>query len=217
VIGDNEFVEDYGGGVSQLTTTLYNAVFFGGYQDVEHTPHSIYISRYPMGREATINYGVTDLKFRDDTSHGVLIRTSYTDTSITVTFYGDNDGRVVHEVDRRVLAVEPIKDELVNCPAKADVDPNHDCDHLTAFETKRVEDGHTGYTVEFTQVIDQPGKPEVRHRYRWRYLMFTNKVLVGTAPPPTSAPTTSAPPPSSSTSTPATTAPHPPSTTAPHP
>jgi vancomycin resistance protein YoaR len=216
VIGDNEFVEDYGGGVSQLTTTLYNAVFFGGYQDVEHTPHSIYISRYPMGREATINYGVTDLKFRDDTSHGVLIRTSYTDSSITVTFYGDNDGRVVRETGRRVLAVEPIKDELINCPAKPDVDTNHDCDRLTAFQTKQIADGHTGYTVEFTQVIDQPGRPEVRHHYRWRYLMFTNKVLVGTRPPPASATTTSAPP-ASSTSAPPTTAPHPPPTTLPHP
>lgn len=217
VIGDNEFVEDFGGGVSQLTTTLYNAVFFGGYRDIEHTPHSIYISRYPMGREATINYGVTDLKFRDDTSHGVLIRTSYTGTSITVAFYGDSDGRVVHETDRRVLAVEPIKDELINCPARPDVDTNHDCDHLTALQTTRVADGHTGYTVEFTQVIDQPGKPEVRHHYRWRYLMFTNKVLVGTAPPPTSATTTSSPPGPSTTSTPSTTAPHAPPSTVLHP
>ena len=66
-------------------------------------------------------------------------------------------------------------------------------------------------------VIDQPGKPEVRHHYRWRYLMFTNKVLVGTAPPPTSATTTSSPPGPSTTSTPSTTAPHAPPSTVLHP
>ena len=85
ILVEDGFGEDYGGGVSQLTTTLYNAVFFGGYEDVSHTPHTFYISRYPMGREATVNYPSIDLKFRDDTSHGVLIRTYYSDTSITVT------------------------------------------------------------------------------------------------------------------------------------
>jgi vancomycin resistance protein YoaR len=196
VIGDGEFVEDYGGGVSQLTTTLYNAIFFGGYEDVEHTPHSIYISRYPMGREATINYGVTDLKFRNDTAYGVLIRTSYSTTSITVSFYGDNEGRNVREEDRQVLAEEPITDELIPCPADPEIDKNNDCATLTVFQTKKIEDGHTGYTVQFTRVIDQPGKPQVRRVYRFRYRMFTNKVLVGTVvPPPTTPPPTPSPPP----------------------
>ena len=77
ILVDDGFGEDYGGGISQLTTTLYNAVFFGGYVDVEHLPHHFYISRYPMGREATIVFPYVDLKFRNDTQHGVLIRTSY--------------------------------------------------------------------------------------------------------------------------------------------
>jgi hypothetical protein len=64
------------------------------------------------------------------------------------------------------------------------------------FQTKKIEDGHTGYTVQFTRVIDQPGKPQVRRVYRFRYRMFTNKVLVGTVvPPPTTPPPTPSPPP----------------------
>ena len=59
-----EFTEDVGGGVSQLATTVFNAVFWGGYEDVYHKPHTIYISRYPMGREATVNYPTVDLQFR---------------------------------------------------------------------------------------------------------------------------------------------------------
>ena len=84
VFAQGEFFDDYGGGVSQLATTTYNAAFFGGYADVTHQPHTIYISRYPPGREATVNYGVIDLQFRDDTRHGILIRAYYSATSVTV-------------------------------------------------------------------------------------------------------------------------------------
>jgi vancomycin resistance protein YoaR len=53
---DGEFVDRIGGGISQFVTTMFNAVFFSGLKDVEHSPHSYYISRYPPGREATISY-----------------------------------------------------------------------------------------------------------------------------------------------------------------
>ncbi len=100
VFAQGEFFDDFGGGVSQLATTTYNAGFFGGYEDITHQPHTIYIDRYPAGREATVNYGAIDLQFKDDTKHGILIRTYYSDTSITVTLYGDNDGRTVREENR---------------------------------------------------------------------------------------------------------------------
>lgn len=62
-----------GGGISQVATTLFNAMFFAGLKDVEHKPHSYYISRYPVGREATVNWDNVDLKFTNDTQYGVLI------------------------------------------------------------------------------------------------------------------------------------------------
>ncbi|MDP8978944.1 MAG: VanW family protein, partial [Actinomycetota bacterium] len=85
---EGKFIQDVGGGVSQFATTFFNAAFFGGYEIVEHKPHSYYISRYPMGREATIDYPYVDLRIRNDSPHGLLVKTSYTDTSITVSFYG---------------------------------------------------------------------------------------------------------------------------------
>jgi vancomycin resistance protein YoaR len=215
VILEDGFGEDYGGGISQLTTTLYNAVFFGGYVDVEHSPHHYYISRYPMGREATIVYPYVDLKFRDDTKHGVLIRTYYTDTSITVTLYGDTDGRTVKEENRKILHTEPITDRLVPCPAaKPTDDPNDACAHLSALERDTVATGETGYDVEFDRVIDQPGHPEVRQHYRVHYPMLQNTVLVGTAPATTTTTptTTKSPTTKSSTSSPPTTAHDSPST-----
>ncbi len=90
-----ELEDTVGGGVSQFTTTLYNAVFWGGYEDVEHKPHSYYFSRYPEGVEATLSWRTPDLKFRNNTDNAILIDTRYTDTSITVRIFGANDGRTL--------------------------------------------------------------------------------------------------------------------------
>ena len=90
-----ELEDTVGGGVSQFATTLYNAVFWGGYEDVEHKPHSYYFSRYPEGVEATLNWRSPDLKFRNNTDRAILIDTRYTDSSITVRIFGENDGRAL--------------------------------------------------------------------------------------------------------------------------
>jgi hypothetical protein len=84
-----------GGGVSQFATTFYNAVFWGGYEDIAHKPHSFYFSRYPEGIEATISWTTPNLIFRNNTSKAIMIDTKYTDTSITVRIFGNNDGRTV--------------------------------------------------------------------------------------------------------------------------
>jgi vancomycin resistance protein YoaR len=82
-----------GGGVSQFGTTFYNAVFYGCYEDIDHTPHSIYFSRYPRGREATLGFPAPDVVFGNDSEAIVLIDTSYTPNSITVTFWGNTGDR----------------------------------------------------------------------------------------------------------------------------
>ncbi|HEX6874706.1 MAG TPA: VanW family protein [Nocardioidaceae bacterium] len=74
MISDGVYKEDYGGGVSQVATTLFNGAFFAGLQDVEHKPHSFYIDRYPVGREATVAWPTVDLKFKNTTPYGVLIQ-----------------------------------------------------------------------------------------------------------------------------------------------
>lgn len=84
-----------GGGVSQFSTTTYNAAYFAGLQIDHHQPHSEYIGRYPPGRESTLNYPTIDLTWTNDTKAPVLIRTATTRTSVTVSLYGDNGGRTV--------------------------------------------------------------------------------------------------------------------------
>ena len=76
-----------GGGVSQFTTTIFNAAFFAGIEFVEYQSHSLYFSRYPRGREATISWPKPDFSVKNTTPYGILIWPEYTDTSITVTFY----------------------------------------------------------------------------------------------------------------------------------
>jgi vancomycin resistance protein YoaR len=74
IISDGVFKEDFGGGVSQVATTTFNAMFFAGLKDIEHKPHSFYIDRYPVGREATVAWPSVDLRFQNDTPYGVLVQ-----------------------------------------------------------------------------------------------------------------------------------------------
>src|SRR5659263_391065 len=73
-IVSGELADVIGGGLSQMATTTYNAAFFAGLEDVEHKPHSVYFTRYPPGREATIFTGVVDMKFRNNTPYGILMQ-----------------------------------------------------------------------------------------------------------------------------------------------
>ena len=85
-----EIVDTVGGGVSQFATTFYNAVYWGGYEDVEHKPHSYYFSRYPEGVEATLFWRSIDLKFKNNrttqfssTPHTPATRSPFASTDST--------------------------------------------------------------------------------------------------------------------------------------
>lgn len=88
------FEPQVGGGISQYATTFFNASFFAGIEFLEYQSHSIYISRYPRGREATISWRRPDLKVLNNTDYGILVWNEYTDTSITVTFYSTKNREV---------------------------------------------------------------------------------------------------------------------------
>ena len=87
VIEDGVLAEDVGGGVSQFATTLFNAAFFAGLDFGEYQSHSLYFTRYPRGREATMGYPHPDLEIENTTPYGVVIWPTYTTRSITVTLY----------------------------------------------------------------------------------------------------------------------------------
>ena len=73
VISEGQMKEDFGGGVSQVSTTLFNAAFFAGFDLDEHRAHSRYISRYPEGRETTLDWSSIDLKFTNTSKSPVVL------------------------------------------------------------------------------------------------------------------------------------------------
>ena len=180
-----------GGGVSQFATTFYNAVFFGGYEDIEHQPHSIYFSRYPEGREATLGYPHPDVVFRNNSDAPVIIRTSGTATSVSVLFYGNNGGlKVASERSERFNFTEP----------RVIYEENPSLNPGVERVAKR---GTEGWTVAVTRVITYPDGTVERQRLTWRYRGSPRKIEVascGTLPnsvrctnPPATTPSTTVP------------------------
>jgi vancomycin resistance protein YoaR len=87
VIMNGTFQTSVGGGISQYATTLFNAAFFAGLDFGEYQSHSIYISRYPYGREATVSHPHPDLQIENTTPYTVLLWPTVTADSITVSLY----------------------------------------------------------------------------------------------------------------------------------
>lgn len=86
-IQNGEVVTEFGGGVSQFSTTFFNAAWFAGVELVDFKAHSVYFSRYPPGREATLNWPNVNNEIRNNTPYDILIDTHSTDNSVTVTFW----------------------------------------------------------------------------------------------------------------------------------
>ncbi len=192
-----EFVPSVGGGVSQFATTLFNAIFYGGYEDVYHQPHSYYFSRYPEAREATVSFPNPELIFRNNTAAAVLIRTEYTDDSITVKFFGDNEGR---QVSDSLSPRRSFRNPAIEYETSSGVTPG----------TEVVLDGGTtGWTVTLTRIITYPDGTETIEEWDWTYRPQPRRVRVHPCDVPDagiSCPTTTTlPPPTTTTSTTSTT------------
>lgn len=104
IIVNGKLSTGVGGGISQFATTLFNAAFFAGLDIPDFMMHTLYISRYPFGREATLAWPTVDLKITNNTPYGILIWTESTPASITVTLYstpwvvGDQTGQTTEQV-----------------------------------------------------------------------------------------------------------------------
>ena len=111
VIIRDEYEEDVGGGVSQVGTTVFNAAWEAGVKIVERNPHSLYISRYQLGRDATVNYPDLDMRFLNDTPNWILVAASWSDTGITVSLYGGGPERRVESSEGtfRVTGPGPVR------------------------------------------------------------------------------------------------------------
>lgn len=98
-IVDGEYSDAIGGGVCQVATTVFNAVYEAGYPVSERHNHSLYIASYPAGRDAAVSWPDLDLVWENDADSDVLVQMSYTDSSVTCTLYGVSPGYVVTTED----------------------------------------------------------------------------------------------------------------------
>ena len=121
VIYGGRLVSDYGGGVSQVSTTTFNAAFFAGVKFNEYTAHSFYIARYPEGREATVSWPDVDQKWTNDTGAGILIQAGVSGNNITVTLWGTKtrDVRASKGPRRNVVQPRTIVDPRPGCVPQA--------------------------------------------------------------------------------------------------
>jgi vancomycin resistance protein YoaR len=167
VIQNGAFDTAVGGGVSQVATTMFNAVFFAGLEDVYHKPHSFYISRYPAGREATVYYDSIDLKWRNDSDTGVYVDTQWTPNSLTVTFYGTKRYDIESISSDRYNLREPVVQEK---PDDGSCKP---------------QAGSTGFDITVTRVFRDPAsEAEVkREDFRTRYAAEPRITCVPVAAP----------------------------------
>jgi vancomycin resistance protein YoaR len=167
VIQNGALSKAVGGGISQFATTMFNAVFFAGLEDVFHKPHSFYISRYPAGREATVYEGAIDLQWRNDTDTGVYVDTQWAPGSITVTFYGTKRYEIQAIEGARRNHREPAYQEKVddgNCTPQPGV-PGFDITVTRVFRDLqsgaelRRENFNTSYAAEAIIKCIPPAEP----------------------------------------------------------
>lgn len=177
IISNGVYRSEYGGGVSQMATTVFNAMFFAGLEDVEHKPHSFYIDRYPVGREATVVWGALDLRFKNDTEHGVLITSHLTPAgsggqgALTVSMYSTKTWDITTKTGERYNFTSPQTRTL----------PTDGCTPNTGYggfdinvwryfhkpgsdAVERTEKFHTTYTPSDSVICQDPPAPKPKKK-----------------------------------------------------
>ncbi|MEW6583880.1 MAG: VanW family protein, partial [Actinomycetota bacterium] len=183
-IQDGRLVDSTGGGVSQIATTLYNAAFLAGLDLVSHTPHQFYISRYPMGREATVSWPHPDLVLRNDWPAGILVDVTAADTSVTVRLYSSPLGR---RVEATTGTPRGRREPTTRVVRNDDLPPG----------TRRVAQGRgpEGFTITYGRRVYRGDRLIRDESFTWSYDPEDEIVEVGPGVPLDAPPDPEAPPP----------------------
>jgi vancomycin resistance protein YoaR len=179
VIINGELQTGLGGGVCQVSTTVFNAAYEAGLPITARTNHALYISHYPLGRDATVDYPDVDLKFVNDTRHWLLLRTFVGSDSLVVTLYGTPQHRKVVSDATPLVTVAP-------APIEKTVDPS------LAPGTSVIDTyGEDAYSTSVHRLVYSPdGKLLYDNTWYSRYVSSPTIMRVGPkpAPPPKKKP-----------------------------
>ncbi len=175
IIVNGEFVDGVGGGVCQVSTTLYNAVLLAGLDVIEYHPHSLPVSYVAPSFDAMVNSGWADLKFLNDTNNPVIIRTYADGATLRVEIYGEP---MLEKYSRKSIVTadipapesEVVFDELGEYP------------DLYEGESKVVKYGKAGYKSEGYLIVTKNGKLVGMKKIRSdSYSAIRGKIVYGKA------------------------------------
>ena len=169
ITGPNTLEDVLGGGICQVSTTMFNAVFDAGLKVTERHNHSIFINHYPKGRDATVTGGGKNLRFVNDTAHYIWIRGTSDGTTTTISIWGTSDGRKVTSSVGNFYNVQNPSTVTVSDPT------------LPKGATKVIDAGQTGRQLKTTRVVTA-ANGAVLHNDTWisTWPMYPKQVAVGT-------------------------------------
>jgi vancomycin resistance protein YoaR len=173
VIINGELQNGLGGGTCQVSTTVFNAAYEGGLPITARTNHALYISHYPQGRDATVNYPDTDLKFVNDTGHWLLLRTFVSSSSLTVNLYGTPQNRKVVSETAPLVTTGPVPQVITKDP-----------DLLVGEKVVDQQGSPPLSTSVNRKVYDPDGKLLYDNTWYSSYVGEKTEIRVGTKPKP---------------------------------
>jgi vancomycin resistance protein YoaR len=172
VIMDGMYAEGIGGGVSQVATTVFNAAWEAGIKIGERHAHALYISRYPDGRDATVNYPDVDLKLVNDTPRWIVIKASYDESGILVRLLGAGPERRVESVAGKLKVTGQPQTEREPDPTL------YEGDKVVEFE------GQPSREIRVERIVYQDGDVLYRESWYTHYQYEARILRVGTKPRP---------------------------------
>jgi vancomycin resistance protein YoaR len=176
VIKEGKTIPDYGGGVCQVSSTLFRAAFFGGFPITDRKPHSYAVAYYArplgFGLDATVYPPYVDLKFQNDTNQYILIQAYTEGYDAYFKFYGTRDERVVTwEGPYIENKTEPPADIITYT------------DQLTPGEKKKIDSAHEGFDATWYRTVAKTADEESKtEKFFSRYQAWPNKYMVGQEP-----------------------------------
>ena len=152
IIANGVFVNGYGGGICQVSSTLYNALLLANLPIVERYNHSVYgeATKYvPLGQDAAIFYGFKDLRFKNNSDHMIVIFSKVFRDTLQVSIFGGNEGKAEIEIiskDKKVIDYQIIREKDSK---------------LEAGQEKVVQEGVPGYQIKTYRIVRKNGEEKI--------------------------------------------------------
>lgn len=174
VIKSGRTVLDDGGGVCQVSTTLFRAILNSGLPVVKRTAHAYRVGYYEQGGflpglDATVFSPGVDFQFKNDTPNYILIQSTMGSTSLTFDIYGTDDGRVTAVTKPKIANQTPPPPEL-----------RQDDPSLPKGTVKQVDWAAWGANVEFKRTVSRGAETLISETYKSNFRPWQAIYLVGT-------------------------------------